>query len=124
MGSMTSCESLLDADLGASDALPGSLSVGGTERVAIIGSGNWGSAIARIIGQNVTEQVLYRRHQITTSYTYTHLYLAIGLISRVPQSAYPTKNTFEKFYVVAPSTGRCQGQHGGFTKTLLIVPSL
>lgn len=71
MGSMTSCESLLDADLGCSPAA-GQLSssgeaagagggVGGggapAERVAIVGSGNWGSAIARIVGRNVVEQV-------------------------------------------------------------------
>ena len=58
MGSITSCESLLDADLGcASDVLAADASGGRAERVAIIGSGNWGSAIARIIGRNVTEQV-------------------------------------------------------------------
>lgn len=58
MGSMTSCESLLDADLGGAprQALGGG---GGAapERVAIVGSGNWGSAIARIVGRNVIEQV-------------------------------------------------------------------
>eukprot|EP00752_Nemacystus_decipiens_P012566 g11128.t1 len=67
MGSMTSCESLLDADLGPSPAsgshqqAPGAgAGAGGAagppERVAIVGSGNWGSAIARIVGRNVVEQ--------------------------------------------------------------------
>ena len=69
MGSMTSCESLLDADLGPSPAegghhqTPGGAGAGAggaagpPERVAIVGSGNWGSAIARIVGRNVAEQV-------------------------------------------------------------------
>lgn len=61
MGSLTSCESLLDADLGAaptSGAAGGGVAAGGaTERVAIVGSGNWGSAIARIVGRNVKERV-------------------------------------------------------------------
>lgn len=63
MGSMTSCESLLDADLGPSPpaAPSGAPGAGGggahVERVAIVGSGNWGSAIARIVGRNVVEQV-------------------------------------------------------------------
>lgn len=71
MGSMTSCESLLDADLGSSpagqqsasgEAAEGMVAGGGggggpAERVAIVGSGNWGSAIARIVGRNVVEQV-------------------------------------------------------------------
>lgn len=65
---MTSCESLLDADLGSSSTgqqsssgeAAGALGGGGggpVERVAIVGSGNWGSAIARIVGRNVVEQV-------------------------------------------------------------------
>ncbi|CAB1103223.1 unnamed protein product [Ectocarpus sp. CCAP 1310/34] len=64
MGSMTSCESLLDADLGGA---PRQVLGGGggaaPERVAIVGSGNWGSAIARIVGRNVIEQEGFE-HQI------------------------------------------------------------
>lgn len=69
MGSMTSCESLLDADLGpsptgshrqSSGAGAGAGAIGPPERVAIVGSGNWGSAIARIVGRNVVEQVRER----------------------------------------------------------------
>lgn len=57
MGYATSCESLLDADLGTAPTAGGAASERGPlERVAIVGSGNWGSAIARIIGRNVTEQ--------------------------------------------------------------------
>lgn len=61
MGSMTSCESLLDADLGMAPASGsgggGDRAGGPAERVAIVGSGNWGSAIARIVGRNVKERV-------------------------------------------------------------------
>ncbi|CAM9641756.1 unnamed protein product [Choristocarpus tenellus] len=57
LGSRTSCESLLDSD---NDVL-GVFSGDSLDRVAIIGSGNWGSAIARIIGRNVTEQVGFER---------------------------------------------------------------
>ncbi|CAM9234240.1 unnamed protein product [Discosporangium mesarthrocarpum] len=53
LGSCTSFESLSDAEI---DGLQGSVTVGGSDRIAIIGSGNWGSAIARIIGRNVLEQ--------------------------------------------------------------------
>ena len=68
MGSMTSCESLLDADLGPSPASESRQQAQGTggaaaplERVAIVGSGNRGSAIARIVGRNVAQQVGERR---------------------------------------------------------------
>ncbi|CAM9297521.1 unnamed protein product [Ectocarpus sp. 6 AP-2014] len=64
MGSMTSCESLLDADLGGASRQPfGGGGGAAPERVAIVGSGNWGSAIARIVGRNVIEQEGFE-HQI------------------------------------------------------------
>lgn len=59
MGYATSCESLLDADLGQGAPPSTGGSGAGTaspERVTIVGSGNWGSAVARIIGRNVKEQ--------------------------------------------------------------------
>lgn len=67
MGYTTSCESLVDADLGprqmglrrvssGSQVASAAASVA-EERVAIVGSGNWGSAIARIIGFNIKVQV-------------------------------------------------------------------
>lgn len=108
MGSMTSCESLLEADLGipsdgallrqsggGANAVAGSGS-GPRERVAIVGSGNWGSAIARIVGRNVVEQVhRYKKVYIVFTgqfYTgdrdkmYRYKLMEFGQLSTAPSS--------------------------------------